>query len=415
MVKQIKWVNALSTQASLENALEELANVVKENLGSTTADLGILFVASAYASDYSRLMPLLLEKFNFRVLVGCGGGGIVGMENANRVQEIEMAPAISLSVANLPDVQITSFYLKGDDLPDLDSSPDDWVNLVGVKPDQNPQFILLADPMGARINDLLAGLDFAYPQSPKVGGLSSSGSMGIPNALFYFDRDQNMVKNLLTEGTIGIALTGAIKINPVVAQGCRPIGKPLSVTKAERNIILGVVEEDQEPQPPLFLLRELIQTLNDHDRELAQTSLFVGLVGDEFKFTLQPGDFLIRNLIGVDPAVGAIAIGDRVRPGQRIQFHLRDAQTSAEDLDSLLKEYTNQRENTDGVAGALMFSCLGRGEGLYGKPNFDSQMMQSYLGNIPVGGFFCNGEIGPVGSNTYLHGYTSSFAIIKSQ
>ncbi|MGB6166651.1 MAG: FIST C-terminal domain-containing protein, partial [Geitlerinemataceae cyanobacterium] len=119
-----------------------------------------------------------------------------------------------------------------------------------------------------------------------------------------------------------------------------------------------------------------------------------------------------RNLIGVDPRMGAIAIGDRVRPGQRIQFHLRDAQTSAEDLEVLLQKYQNSHDGT-ATAGALMFACLGRGEGLYGEPDFDSRLFQKHLKDVSLSGFFCNGEIGPVGGTTFLHGYTSVFGICR--
>ena len=141
--------------------------------------------------------------------------------------------------------------------------------------------------------------------------------------------------------------------------------------------------------------------------------LFVGVARDEFKQDLQQGDFLIRNLLGVDAKGGAIAIGDLVRPGQRIQFHLRDARTSAEDLEMLLQRYLELVSDAPPPAGALMFSCLGRGAGLYGEPNFDSELFSRYLGLVPVSGFFCNGEIGPVGGSTFLHGYTSVFGICR--
>jgi small ligand-binding sensory domain FIST len=160
-------------------------------------------------------------------------------------------------------------------------------------------------------------------------------------------------------------------------------------------------------------LRDLINNLNDKDKKLVENSLFVGIVRDEFKSQLGQGDFLIRNLLGVDPNTGAIAIGDRVRSGQRIQFHLRDADASATDLELLLQNY--QKPNKSPAAGALMFSCVGRGKGLYGKLNFDSELFSRYLGNIPLLGFFCNGEIGPVGGNTFLHGYTSAFGIFRAK
>ncbi|MEO8892444.1 MAG: FIST C-terminal domain-containing protein, partial [Coleofasciculaceae cyanobacterium] len=144
-----------------------------------------------------------------------------------------------------------------------------------------------------------------------------------------------------------------------------------------------------------------------------QHSLFVGVARDEFKQTLGHGDFLIRNLLGVDQRVGAIAIGGRVRTGQRIQFHLRDARTSQEDLELLLQSYQAESSKSPAAVGALMFACLGRGEGLYGEADFDSRLFQRYLNNIQLGGFFCNGEIGPVGGGTFLHGYTSVFGICR--
>jgi small ligand-binding sensory domain FIST len=208
---------------------------------------------------------------------------------------------------------------------------------------EQPQFILLADPLSSGVNDLLQGLDFAYPGSIKVGGLASAGAMGVQSALFCNYQ-------LYRDGTVGVALSGNIVLETIVAQGCRPIGQTYQVTKGERNILLELAAQDStkmttgdaESRPPLEILRDLIQSLSEEDRQLAQHSLFVGVARDEFKQQLGHGDFLIRNLLGVDPRVGAIAIGDRVRPGQRIQFHLRDARTSEEDLELLLQRYQKE-------------------------------------------------------------------------
>ncbi|MEN9222425.1 MAG: FIST C-terminal domain-containing protein, partial [Thermostichus sp. BF3_bins_97] len=169
----------------------------------------------------------------------------------------------------------------------------------------------------------------------------------------------------------------------------------------------------------------LAERLSPADQQLARHSLFIGLLMNEFKSEPTPGDFLIRVILGIDPRVGAMAIGDRVRPGQTVQFHLRDAQTSAEDLRWALSRYGAEHdlrqslpqahppEPSPDPCGALMFSCLGRGQGLYGTPDFDSQQFRELLGELPLGGFFCNGEIGPVGGSTFLHGYTSCFGIFR--
>lgn len=412
MPEPMKWVNALSTRPSLEAAVEEVVEATQPLL-PCPPNLGFVFISAAFVSEYSRLMPLLQERLSVPNLIGCGGGGIVGgnLPGAG-AREIEGEPALSLTLAYLPGVDVSAFHISPEALPDLDSSPDRWVEAIGVPPQTSPQFILLADPFRSRVNDLLEGLDFAYPGAVKVGGLASAG---------YNSRGTSLFCNyeLYEEGTVGVALSGNVVLDAIVAQGCRPIGQPYRVTEGERNIILGLEEllqaEDLprgDAQPPLKLLRELLQTLSPEDRELAQTALFIGLVRDEFKLTLDRGDFLIRNLIGVDPRMGAIAIGDRVRPGQRIQFHLRDAQTSAEDLEVLLQKYRDARDGTS-AAGALMFSCLGRGEGLYGEPDFDSRLFHRYLKDVSLSGFFCNGEIGPVAGTTFLHGYTSVFGICR--
>ncbi len=398
---QMQWANALSTRPSLEaavaDAVERAASLLK-----APADLALVFISSAFTSEYPRLLPLLQERLSeTTVIIGCGGGGIIGMTQEGQMQELENSPALSLTLAHLPGVSVKGFHVVAEELPDLDSPPDTWIDLIGVSPANQPQFILLSDPFSSGINDLLQGLDFAYPGSVTVGGQASGSSMPGRSGLFCNNR-------LYRSGMVGVAMSGDIVLETIVAQGCRPIGKPYVVSKGERNIVLELDERS-----PLEVLRDLIESLSDADRQLAEHSLFIGVVRNEFKQDLEQGDFLIRNLLGVDPKVGAIAIGDRVRSGQRIQFHLRDAQTSAEDLEWLLQRYQKQTQAHPTAAGALMFSCLGRGEGLYGQPNFDSQLFSRYLSDIPLGGFFCGGEIGPVGGSTFLHGYTSVFGICR--
>ncbi|MFO5476294.1 MAG: FIST N-terminal domain-containing protein [Dolichospermum sp.] len=403
MADQMQWTNALSTRSSLEAAIND---VIEQAVASLTApaDLGLVFISSAFMSEYTRLLPLLAEKLSVPILIGCSAGGVIGRKQTGETEEIEAEPALSLTLAHLPGVKIRPFHILAVELPDSDSSPNAWIDLVGVPPLPVPQFILLSSPFGSATNDLLQGLDFAYPGSVVVGGQASSGFMNGPVGLFCNDK-------LCREGTVGIALTGNIVLDTIVSQGCRPIGQPLQVTKAERNIILELDEK-----VPLMVLRNLISSLSEEDRTLAQHSLFVGLAMDEFRMNLHSGDFLIRNILGVDPKAGAIAISDRIRAGQRLQFHLREAQASSQDLENLLQEYQNENENTSqpSPVGALMFTCLGRGTGLYGQPNFDSQLFSRYLHDIPLGGCFCGGEIGPVSGRTFLHGYTSVFAICRS-
>ncbi len=408
----MQWSSALSTRASLEAAVNEAVDRAVAGLAGT-ANLGFIFVAEAFASEYPRIMPLLAERLPNVPILGCGGGGIIGWEGEDNAedgeaQEIEEDAAISITLACLPDVHVQLFHIDTDELPDLDGSPNVWVDLVGVNPSAQPQFVLFLDPMAEGINDLLAGLDYAYEGMPKIGGLSSSGTNG-NTGLFCGDR-------YFRSGAVGVALSGNIVLDTIVAQGCRPIGDPYWITSSERNIILGVrADEDaiDAEFPPLEMLRKVVDNMEEVDQELAKNSLFVGIAQNAFKQTLTPGDFLVRNLLGFDPQHGALAIGDRIRAGQRIQFHLRDASTSAEELEALLQDYQQQSEQHPSPVGALMFACLGRGSGLYGEINFDSGVFSDYLPLAPLAGFFCNGEIGPVGASTFLHGYTAVFGIFR--
>jgi small ligand-binding sensory domain FIST len=416
--RPMQWASALSTRPFLEAAVAEVVEQAQASL-QATADLGIVFIASSFTSEFPRLMPLLREKLPGVPLVGASGGGVIGMTNRGKAREVEEEPSLSLVLATLPGVKVTTFHLNAEDFPDLDSAPTAWETLMGVPSADQPHFVIFADSFSAKINDLLQGLDFAYPGAAKVGGLASAGTGN--NSGLFCDRHWHR------EGTVGVALSGNIVLETIVAQGCRPIGRPYWVAEGERNIMLSLREAiNLDPvsvgnrssttaeRTPLEILRGLVQDLSDADRELAETALFVGIAQNEFKQDLEPGDFLIRHLLGVDPRMGAIAIGDRIRPGQRIQFHLRDADKSAEDLEVLLQRYQLQVAAQPAPVGALMFACMGRGEGLYGEPNFDSYLFNRYF-PIPIGGFFCNGEIGPVGNSTFLHGYTSVFGILREK
>ena len=403
----MEWANAVSTRPSLEGAVKDVVEQLKGQL-TAAPDLGLVFISSSFTSEFARLLPLLQDLLPIPVLVGCSGGGIVGMDAHGQPQELEDTPALSLTVARLPGVLLRSFHTLSGDLPDLDSPPAAWAELIGVAPEQNPHFILMADPFSSSVTDLLQGLDFAYPSGVKIGGLASVDGFNRHSGLFC-DR------TFYTEGMVGVALAGPVVLDTIVAQGCRPIGPVYRVDKAERNILLalGDPEDGDSSRPPLELLQAMFETLSDGDRKLAQSSLFIGIAQDSFKLSFDPGDFLIRTLLGVDPKVGAIAVGDRLRPGQRVRFHLRDARTSAADLEHLLQNYQRQSLGRPSPTGALMFSCMGRGEGLYDQVNFDSGLFAQYLPEIPLGGFFCGGEIGPVGQTTFLHGFTSVFAICR--
>jgi small ligand-binding sensory domain FIST len=393
----MNWTSALSENPVLEEAITECGIEIKNAVGGETLDLAVAFISPHYESSYDRVAKLMAEAIGAKFAFGCSGGGVIG----NGV-EVEQRAGVSITAAVLPNVNIRPFHLEGDLLPDLDAGPDRWSDLVGVQADQDPHFVMLADPYSFPVQDLLMGMDFAFPRAAKIGGLASGATREGGNALF-------LDGEVLRTGAIGLALDGNITVDTVVAQGCRPIGNPMRVSKSDRNMLVEL-----DGQLPMEVLRNMFETLPERDRGLLQNSLFLGVVMDELIDLPVQGDFLIRNVVGIDQSTGGLAIGEMLKEGQLVQFHLRDAQTSTDDLLAVLTRYADDHREND-IPGALLFSCLGRGQYLYGKPNHDTDLFRDKLGDVPLGGFFCNGEIGPVSGTTFLHGYTSSFGLFRSK
>ncbi len=389
----MRWASRVSEKPSLEDAVHECCEHALQALDGDTPDLAVAFVSGQHSSEYEFLPELIKRNMGEVRLFGCSGGGVIGGG-----REVENRAGFSLTVAHMPGVTVNGFHLEASEVPSLDAGPDAWTKLVGVEAGETPPFLLLADPYTFPASNFILGMDYAYPASVKVGGLASGGQGS--NALY-------LANQVYFSGAVGLAFQGDITVETVVAQGCRPIGDAMNITGCRNNILTGL-----DGEPPMEVLQKLYTSLDERDQSLMRYSLFLGVVMDEFEDNPQQGDFLIRNLIGTDSQSGAIAIGEMLREGQRVQFHLRDALTSRDDLAAVLGRYAS--EHTGALPqGALLFSCLGRGEHLYGQPDHDTNLFQEVLAPIPLGGFFCNGEIGPVGGTTFLHGYTSSFGLFR--
>ncbi|MBT5258804.1 MAG: hypothetical protein HOL75_07885 [Nitrospina sp.] len=389
----MKWASYLSTKDNIEACIDESIEAIRKQMGGDSVHLTVIFVSPQFKDKYNVIPELIRERMDPGRFLGCSGGGIIGGG-----KEAEQQPAFSITCANLPDVEIQDIYSDTMTLPDQDTSPNVWREWLGVSVEKKPSFIFLADPFSFRGEEFLSGVDFAYPNSGKVGGLASGAQMKGENALYLDDK-------IHRSGLVGIALSGNIGMDTIVAQGCRPIGEPVKISKCNNTLLTGM-----DGQPPLDLLQKIHEELDEKDQSLLQTSLFLGIEMDPLKDNPQQGDFLIRNIMAADKESGGIQVGAMLREGQLVQFHLRDKDMSAEDLRLVLNRYKT-KEHSEKASGALLFSCLGRGQYLYEKLNHDSDMFRDQLGDIPLGGFFCNGEIGPVGKTTFLHGYTSSFGI----
>jgi small ligand-binding sensory domain FIST len=321
-------------------------------------------------------------------LLGCAASGVLGTG-----EEIERREAMSVVAARLPDVQLFPFHVAEGRFP---ATPEAWYELIGVTAEAAAGFILMVDPASVEAESLLKSLDFAYPKAPKIGGVISGIERAGDAALFLGDR-------VFRQGTLGIAMSGRIEIQTAVAQACRPVGEPMIITRCRDSII-----QELNVGKPVEVLQQLFEKLEPRDQELCRHSLFLGIemVGQSHRYGL--GDFLVRTLAGLEPNSGAMAVQAQLSNYQVVQFHLRDARTSAQDMERHLAELQRARM-TRALRGALMFSCLGRGQELYGVPNHDSDLVCRHLGAVPMGGFFADGEIGPIGGRTFVHGYTSVF------
>ncbi|HEY6177569.1 MAG TPA: FIST N-terminal domain-containing protein [Kofleriaceae bacterium] len=378
----MRWASAISDRASGVDALNEAVATVRGRLDRI--DLAIVFASPSLAKQ---LAPRLAD-IPAATLVGCSGAGIIGA-----AREIEDRPAVSVTAAELPGVACTAFRVESDALP---ADGDAWRARIGI--DEPAGLLLLADPFSGNVQQLIEGLDAAFPRARKFGGLVSGGRT--PGTEWLFANGETF-----RTGSVGVAFSGDVAIDTIVAQGCRPIGAPMVVTRGEGNLILEL-----DHGSPLDVLQSLHDSLDARDRGLFRHSLFVGI---EMKDSLvhREGELLVRNIIGLDPAANLLAVAARLRPFQVIRFLLRDAAAATQDLVRMLEGHRAARAGA--CDGALLFSCLGRGAHLFGEPDHDCRLFRQHVGDVAVGGFFCNGEIGPVGGTTFLHGYTSSFALFR--
>ncbi len=387
----MQFAVALSKQTDTDAAALEVAAAIRARLGGTPIDLACVFFSAHHTERVGRLAEVLTETLRPKLLLGCSGEGVIA-----GAEELETQPAVTVWAAVLPDVHLhplhssfsptqDQFHLTGWPIPGVDDG----------------SFLLLADPFTTPVQDILGILDDRYPGAQAIGGLVGGGQEVGANRLVLNDQ-------VYDGGLVGVRLSGAVDIRPVISQGCRLIGERFVVTKAEQNLI-----HELGGEPALGRLQTVFSSLSEEDRRGANRAVHLGIVIDEHRNRFERGDFLIRNLLGADQTTGAVAVGEVVQEGQTVQFQLRDAVSASQEFNALLA--ADHARHRHPPLGALMFSCCGRGQGLFGKPNHDAGTASARLGAIPLAGFFAQGEIGPIGGRNFLHGYTASLALFAER
>jgi small ligand-binding sensory domain FIST len=378
-------------------AAAEAADQARAGLESR-CDLAFAFASGHHLGMAKWLLSEVHERVAPRALLGCGAGGTVAGGH-----ELEDTPGVVVWAASLPEAELETMHVTAE-------RDADGFRLIGLpeslasardepSAETDESVIALCDPFSFPPEELLAVIDRSRPHVPVLGGLASASFAG--GAVLLRDGDVH------TDGVVAVRLRG-LQVLPCVSQGAGPVGPEMTITRAEANVI-----GELAGKPAMERLGEVIGALPEDERELAASGVLIGLVIDENRPDYDRGDFLVRPIIGADRESGAIAIGEQVRVGQTVRLQVRDAASADEDLRTALGAQAQALGST-GAAGALLFTCNGRGSHMFDIPDHDAAAVEDSLG-VPTAGFFCAGEIGPVGGRNFLHGFTATMAVFPTQ
>src|SRR5436309_15044330 len=352
-------------------------------LGRAEVDLAFLFLSPAHLDKAETAAEAVREALAPRHLLGCVAEGVVA-----GARELEEGPAVAVWAGALAGAEIECFHVAA-------VQTEDGVEVAGLPELDHPSLVaLLVDPFPFPVAAFLTRLNEAHERLPLVGGIAVGGGRSGAQALILDDA-------LHAEGAVGAVLSG-LPVLTVVSQGCRAIGREAVITRCEGNLVYELAGK-----PALERLRGEIAALSSEEQALAARGLLAGLVIDENRPEYDTGDFLVRGLLGLDEASGTLALGDTVRVGQTLRFSVREATSADADL----------RQAVGGVlgngrpAGALLFTCNGRGTNMFAEPDHDAKLVAEALGTEALAGYFCGGEIGPVGGKVFLHGFTATLAV----
>ena len=368
-----------------EAAVRAVAEQIRNGLGGP-ATVAFAFVTSDYLPHLEDFADTIRVDGHVLEIVGCTGGGLT----ANATEK-ESGSGFSILALHAENTSVTVHELSNS-LVDSADGADFWRRQFPAA----TGWIVLTNPFGFGVDDWLTDWNAAFPGIPTIGGLASGGREAENIGVFHNGRQ--------IDGGVLVGLNGALRLVPAVSQGCKPIGEPLPVTKAEDNIIFSLGS-----RPAYQALESAFQSLSETERSHAQGNLFAGIASTEYVEDFHPGHFLIRNIIGADPDSGAVVIAGIPRVGQTVQYQLRDRAAAHADLRRVLRHAANG--NGSPVVGSLLFCCAGRGSGFFGKDGHDAGMLADVFGPHASAGFFGNGEIGPVAGRNCVHGYTASCAI----
>lgn len=339
-----------------------------------------------------QVLEILRLHARVPLLAGCSSQGLIAGE-----REMEADGGLTLGLYALPGAVLEAIHFTQEQVEEA-NGPGYWRMETGVEPPQTNGWLAFIDPFHLDSETWLRNWNEAYHGVPVMGGLAS-GEFTEQLAQLYLNGE------VYEEGGIAVSVGGEVKLAGMTSQGCTPIGDTWTLTRVEDNVIHEIGN-----RPAYEVLAETFNGLSEEEQKKARGNLFIGLVVNEYLDDFHRGDFLIRNLLGADSRSGSLVVGALPRLGQTIQFQRRSAAAATEDLQELLARTRQQLQGAT-IYGGCLCSCNGRGQNLFGRPDHDAQLVQQRLGPLGLTGFFCNGEIGPVGEKNFLHGFTASLAL----
>lgn len=354
--------------------------------------LGLVFLTPALFPHAAAILEVLRVHAQIPLLAGCSSTSVIANE-----REFENDDGLALALYHLPGAELKGVRFTQAQVEEATGAAY-WHSETSLEPAQTNGWLAFADPFHLDSESWLRQWNEAYAPLPIVGGLAS-GVFSEQATQVYLDGD------VFEEGGVAISVGGAVELRSVISQGCTPIGETWTLTRVDHNLIQQIGN-----RPAYEVLLDTFNALSAEEQKKAQRNLFIGLVTDEYREEFQRGDFLVRNLLGADPKSGIIAVGALPRAGQTVQFQRRDAAAAREDMLALLARAKTELAGRR-ILGGCLCCCNGRGTGLFGEPDHDAACVQELLGPLGLSGFFCNGEIGPVGGHNFLHGYTASLAL----
>lgn len=380
-----------SWAVALEHATDQLMSP-----RDPAPNLLLVFASAAYGHAFPQLLQAARQRTGAETLVGCSVSGFLANDT-----EVEDEPGLALMACWLPGATLHPIRLHQEHVA-LFEDPPAWHEVHGIPRDAVRSWLVFAEPFRVDAQALVRGLHALYPGATIMGGLAS-GMVGERVSCVFFD-DQ-----VYDEGGVALGIGGDYVLSPHVSQGCEPIGEPWTITATEQNTILGISN-----RPALDVLQDTLLGLEPARRDLAQGNLVVGLAVSEYRDRYGRGDFLVRGILGIDAARGALVVGGKPRTGQTLQFHLREAAGAAADLAAMLAPIAG---DPGAAVAAVLCTCDGRGKALFGVPHHDARAVRAALPGVPLAGAFCIGEIGPAGGTatgaTALHGFTATLGLLR--